>query len=146
MSDLQVVVREATWTQDRDLLCKVRLAVFVQEQHVPQSLELDGRDATAVHFLALLDEHPVGTARLLPNGQIGRMAVLNPYRKQGIGGKLLLATISRAFELGYANVFLHAQVSAEVFYLRHGFKPFGEKFEDAGMLHQAMRHIPVENT
>ena len=144
MNGTEVVVREATWSQDRDLLCRVRLEVFVQEQQVPQNLELDGLDATAVHFLALLDENPVGTARLLPSGQIGRMAVLNLFRNQGIGGELLRATVSRALELGYANIYLHAQVSAQAFYLRHGFIPFGEKFEDAGILHQAMRYTPVE--
>ena len=140
MNDLQVVIREATWTQDRNLLCKVRLAVFVQEQHVPQSLELDGLDATAVHFLALLEEYPVGTARLLPSGQIGRMAVLKRYRNQGIGGELLNATVSRALKLGYANIFLHAQVSAEDFYLRHGFQTISDPFEEADILHQAMKY------
>ena len=139
MISREVVVREATWSHDRDSLCKIRLQVFVQEQKVPQSLELDGLDATAVHFLALVNDSPIGTSRLLPSGQIGRMAVLSPYRNQGIGGKLLHATIARALDLGYASIFLHAQLSAADFYLRHGFQPFGDPFEEADILHQAMR-------
>lgn len=140
MNGPNVLIREATWTQDRDLLCKVRLKVFVQEQHVPQNLEIDGLDDTAVHFLALIDDKPVGTARLLPSGQIGRMAVLTSYRNEGIGGELLHATVARALELGYENIFLHAQLSASEFYLRHGFIPFGDTFEEADILHQAMRY------
>lgn len=140
MNSSNVEVREATWSADRDSLCKIRLEVFVQEQRVPRSLELDGLDATAVHFLALIKNEPVGTSRLLPSGQIGRMAVLSPYRNQGIGGKLLHATIARALDLGYTNIFLHAQSSAADFYLRNGFLPFGDPFEEADILHQAMRY------
>ncbi|MYD45151.1 MAG: GNAT family N-acetyltransferase [Gammaproteobacteria bacterium] len=138
------MIREASWPQDRDLLCKVRLEVFVQEQEVPQELELDGLDATAVHFIALVDDKPVGTARLLPSGQIGRMAVLIPYRNQGIGGELLRATVARALELGYSPVYLHAQLSAADFYLRHGFQPYGDTFEEADIVHQAMRYQNLE--
>lgn len=144
MNELNVLIREASWTHDRDLLCQVRLKVFVQEQQVPQSLELDGLDAMAVHFLALVDDKPVGTTRLLPSGQIGRMAVLIPYRNQGIGEKLLRATVSRARELGYSPVFLHAQLSAADFYLRHGFQPYGDTFEEADIVHQAMRYQDFE--
>lgn len=140
MNSSEVVVREATWAEDRDSLCKIRLAVFVCEQQVPQNLELDGLDATAIHFLALIKNEPVGTSRLLPSGQIGRMAVLNPYRNRGIGRKLLHATITRALELEYPNIFLHAQMSAADFYLRHGFQTYGDQFEEADILHQAMRY------
>ena len=144
MNELNLLIREATWTRDRELLCQVRLEVFVQEQQVPQNLELDGLDATAVHFLALVGHQPIGTARLLPSGQIGRMAVLIQYRNQGIGEKLLHATIVRARELDYSPIFLHAQLSAANFYLRHGFRPYGETFEEADILHQAMRYQAVE--
>ncbi|MCY3542058.1 MAG: GNAT family N-acetyltransferase [Gammaproteobacteria bacterium] len=144
LNEPNVLIREAFWVHDRDLLCKVRLEVFVQEQQVPTELELDGLDATAVHFLALIDDNPVGTARLLRSGQIGRMAVLIPYRNQGIGEKLLHATVARALELGYSPVFLHAQLSAADFYLRHGFHPYGDVFEEADIEHQAMRYQGVE--
>lgn len=140
----QVVIREATWDRDRELLCEVRLSVFVKEQRVPQSLEIDGLDATAVHFLALINNKPVGTARLLPSGQIGRMAVLIPYRNKGIGGKLLHAIVTRALELGYENIYLHSQMSALDFYLHHGFQPFGDTFEEADILHQAMRYERIK--
>ena len=144
MTQPNVVIREATWNQDRELLCKVRLKVFVREQRVPQNLEIDGLDATAVHFLALINNKPVGTARLLPSGQIGRMAVLTPYRNRGIGGKLLHASVTRALELGYDNIFLHSQVNVRDFYLHHGFQPFGDTFEEADILHQAMRYERIK--
>src|SRR5207342_708000 len=40
---------------------------------------------------------------------------------------------------GWPEVSLHAQVSAEGFYQKFGFEPVGERFEEAGIEHQAMR-------
>ena len=36
------------------------------------------------------------------------------------------------------EVLLHAQASAVGFYLRRGFRPVGDAFEEAGIPHQAM--------
>lgn len=121
-------------------LRQVRDAVFVQEQRVPVEIERDALDAVCTHVLATdVDGRPLGTGRLAPDGKIGRMAVLASHRGQGIGVALLRALIARARELGLREVHLHAQVDAEGFYAAEGFLPVGDRFEEAGIVHQAMQ-------
>ena len=123
-------------------LHRVRQAVFVQEQQVPAEREADALDPSSVHVLAS-DAHgqPIGAGRLTPDGRIGRMAVLGPWRGQGVGEALLLALVEAAKAAGRAEVTLHAQLPARVFYTRQGFLPQGEVFEEAGIAHQGMRRV-----
>ena len=118
----------------------IREPVFVREQNVPVDLELDALDAACVHALARdADGRPIGTGRLAPNGKIGRMAVLAEWRGRGVGRALLHRLVEAAREAGLPEVMLHAQVDAEAFYAAEGFLPEGERFEEAGIVHQAMR-------
>ena len=118
----------------------VRFTVFVQEQGVPREIELDAHDPRCVHALALDDAgNAVGTGRLLPDGHIGRMAVLTQWRGRGVGGSILDALIAEARRRGFAEVALSAQVHALAFYRAHGFKPVGGIYDEAGIPHQAMR-------
>jgi len=71
-------------------------------------------------------------------GHIGRMAVLKNYRQQGIGSKILLALLDIAQQQNISKVFLHAQVTAILFYERHGFVCDSEQFMDAGIPHKSM--------
>jgi predicted GNAT family N-acyltransferase len=117
----------------------VREQVFIQEQHVPEELEWDGHDARAIHIVAY-DAHDqvIGTARLLADGHIGRMAVLESWRKHGVGSAMLTKLLMRAQQHNLSKVFLHAQISAIGFYERHGFITLGEEFMDAGIPHRHM--------
>ena len=133
--DIQVV----DWHTHQDALKSIRKTVFIDEQNVPKELEWDGRDTECIQFLASIDSQPVATARLTPQGQVGRMAVLRSSRGKGVGSRLLAAVIDRAREAGYAQLFLHAQVSVIGFYERHGFVAEGEVFQDAGIDHRTMR-------
>lgn len=133
-------VRRASWAQDAERLMQVRHAVFIVEQGIPESLEKDAHDPVSLHLLAEdEDGHPLGTARLLDTGQIGRMAVLPAWRNTGIGHALLAKVIEAAALRGLEQVFLHAQLSAESFYLQSGFQPDGEVFEEAGIPHRTLR-------
>ncbi len=117
----------------------VRDEVFVGEQGVPMELEHDALDPLCTHVIArLLDGTPVGTARLTPDHHIGRMAVRAPWRGRGVGDALLLALVDEARKRGWPDVRLNSQASAIGFYDRHGFKPEGERFFEAGIEHQAM--------
>ncbi len=136
------LIRIADWQQERETLLAIRVAVFVEEQGVPLELEEDEHDARASHLLATLPEAgAVGTARLLDNGHIGRMAVRAPWRSRGIGSALLQALIEHAHDRGTDELFLNAQCSAESFYQRFGFLAEGDVFDDAGIPHRRMRLI-----
>ncbi len=134
-------IREAIWRTDRQALMSIRQRVFIDEQNVPPELEWETADETARHLLALSDDdQPVGVARILPTGQIGRMAVLPEWRRQGVGSALLQNAIRIAREMGAEKIFLHAQCSAVDFYTPHGFVRDGGEFIEAGIPHILMHY------
>jgi len=138
---MTIEIRAALWPHDEKMLAEIRRRVFIEEQAVPEQLEWDGQDAAAQHWLALKDGQAIGTARLLRNGHIGRMAVLQRGRRQGAGSTLLQAAIAQARQNQLREVYLHAQTHALPFYERHGFSAEGPEFIDAGMPHRTMRLI-----
>ena len=138
MNDSKPGVENANWERDQDELIKLRTLVFVDEQDVPASIEVDGLDPDCRHVKALIGKHYVGTGRLLPNGFIGRMCVIREYRNKGIGKAMLENLIQQAREAGYPQVLLNAQSYAIPFYLKNGFTIDSEEFIEAGILHQRM--------
>ncbi|GAA3396641.1 GNAT family N-acetyltransferase [Streptomyces roseoviridis] len=146
-------VREARTGDDREACFAVRRAVFVEEQGVPQEIEYDPYDETAVHVLAVrADGVPLGTGRLLYGadavgktgadasvGSLGRLAVTRAARGLGVGAALVRAIEDAARARGLAAVDLHAQTQALGFYERLGYEAYGPEFKDAGMPHRAMR-------
>ena len=136
---MNVRVQEVSWESHQTELRAVRNTVFIEEQNVPRELEWDGMDETSIHFIAeTSDGDVIGTARLMPSGQIGRMAILNSYRGHGIGRRMLEMAIHSAHRSGMKEVFLHAQSYALEFYLKAGFIPDGLEFEEAGIPHRSM--------
>ena len=129
-----------TWEEAQPVAAPIRFAIFVGEQNVPHDIELDEMDAKSLHAVAF-DEagKAVGTGRLLPEGRIGRMAVLKEWRRRGVGADLLEALLGEARRRGLAEVTLSAQLQAAEFYRAHGFVAEGKVYEEAGILHQAMR-------
>ena len=129
------------WATMRDAARAVRTAVFVLEQKIPLALEQDAMDVACLHAVAFNEQNrPIGTGRLLPDGHIGRMAVLADCRSAGVGGLLLQKLMEAARGRGDAQVKLNAQQAAEAFYRRHGFERDGALFLEAGIVHVAMRH------
>ena len=117
----------------------IRRIVFIEEQGVPESLEWDRYDARSQHVLAYEPEGiAVGTGRLLPDGHIGRMAVLRPWRRRGVGSALLAALLDLARKQKLPLVRLHAQTHAVGFYAKHGFTVTSDEFPEAGIPHRAM--------
>lgn len=117
----------------------MRERVFIEEQRVPRGLEWDGLDDASEHAVACDPEgNAIGTARLLPEGKLGRMAVLRAWRGRGVGAALLTALLERARERGIARVTLHAQTHAAGFYRRFGFSERGGEFSEAGIPHVEM--------
>ncbi|WP_327119510.1 GNAT family N-acetyltransferase [Streptomyces sp. NBC_01341] len=145
--------RRALEESDLAACFQVRKEVFVGEQHVPEDIEYDAHDATAVHVLAVAsDGSALGTGRLLHGaaaadrtdgdltaGSLGRLAVTRAARGLGVGAALVRAIEDEARTLGLARVDLHAQTHALGFYERLGYRAYGPEFDDAGMPHRAMR-------
>ena len=135
-------VRLGSWDELGEEARRIRVEVFVAEQRVPLELEFDALDALCVHALASQPGGAVvGTARLLPDGHIGRVAVTRQARGQGVGGVLLLRLMAAARQRGHREVELLAQASAQPFYERFGFIVVGPQFDDAGIPHVPMRAI-----
>lgn len=140
MAEPAIEVRLGAWIDLRDEAAPIRYAVFVDEQKVPAEIELDDWDALSLHALALDAQGRVlGTGRLLPDGHIGRMAVLQSARGQGVGTALLRALLQAARARGDREVVLSAQTHAMSFYEKEGFIAEGDEYDDAGIPHRQMR-------
>jgi len=122
-----------------ETLLAIRREVFVQEQNVPETIEVDGRDECRVHVLACLDDQPVGTGRMQPDGHLGRIAVRQAFRGRGVGSRIMRTLIVEARRQGLASVYLGSQTHAQAFYEGLGFEPYGETFVEAGIPHIMMR-------
>jgi predicted GNAT family N-acyltransferase len=129
-----------TWEQAQPTAGPLRFAIFVGEQNVPAGIELDDMDAQCMHAVAYdVDNKPIGTGRLLPDGHIGRMAVVKEWRRRGIGAEILQALIGEARKRGHKEVIVSAQLQAAEFYREQGFTADGKVYPEAGILHQKMR-------
>lgn len=127
------------WEQAQPVAGPLRFAIFVGEQNVPAGIELDDMDAKCMHAVAFdVDGKPIGTGRLLPDGHIGRMAVVKEWRRRGVGAEILTALIGEARKRGQMEVIVSAQLQAAEFYREHGFVADGKVYPEAGILHQKM--------
>lgn len=119
---------------------EIRFKVFVDEQHVPASEEFDEFESLSTHFIATFNRTPCGAARWRRTDKgvkLERFAVLMEYRSKGIGGALLSNVLKDVMPLKL-KIYLHAQVSAEGFYLKNNFISVGEHFMEAGIEHVLM--------
>ena len=138
MNDFDIAI--VNWSNKQAELYSVRRAVFIEEQNISESIELDGRDSDCFHVLASdKNGRAVGTARMDGKGKIGRMAVLQNYRRQGIGRKMIQALMNFGRKNAITDFHLSAQITAIGFYRKMGFEPFGEEFLEAGIIHINMK-------
>lgn len=140
---MAIRVEIVSWAQAAAELRAIRTEVFILEQRVPEALEWDESDQSAVHALAYVDAEAVGTGRLLVDGatqaRIGRMAVRKAWRNTGVGGAVLTKLLEIAQARGCRSVLLHAQTHALAFYASHGFIAEDEQFLEVDIPHQSMR-------
>lgn len=128
-------MHEPLWAE----CCRIRQRVFIEEQQVPEALEWDELDASALHLLACVEGQAVACARVLPHGHIGRMAVLQEWRRQGIGEGLLYEAVQLCLQCGVTHARLSAQVHAIGFYQQAGFEVCSAPYLDANIMHVDMQ-------
>ena len=120
----------------------LRRTVFIEEQGVPENEELDDQDDRAIHLLAWQDGRAVGSARILLDGdigKIGRVCVLPQARGQGLGAALIRAALDvLRVQPGIGRAKLGSQTHAIGFYEKLGFAAFGPVYDDAGIPHRDM--------
>ena len=139
----ELVVKIAETEEERQEAVAVRMRVFVEEQQIPAEEELDDADATALHAVAVDNGKIVGTGRLIDlgegQGQIGRMAVDQEYRRRGTGGQILLFLEEQGRARGMSGFILHAQEYVKSFYAGHGYVEHGDVFLEVDIPHVEMR-------
>lgn len=130
---------------DPEMLAKVheiRRLVFVVEQNCPPELEYEYEEESH-HFLAFADQIPAGAARWRKTKKgykLERFAVLKEFRGKKVGEALLMAVLQAVPNDGN-EIYLHAQLTAEKFYLKYNFISFGDQFSEAGIDHITMRYL-----
>ncbi len=136
----RIEIRVAADSADQQAALAVRRAVFVAEQNVPPELEQDALDASATHVVAVSAGRVVGTARLTreTTPRIGRVAVLPPWRRQGIAAMLVSALEAEALRMGAPEVSLHSQRYIQTLYANLGYRVAGAPFVEAGINHVPM--------
>jgi predicted GNAT family N-acyltransferase len=134
-------VTAADFDRDYAAIRAVRFAVFVDEQRIDPTLEMDDRDPHCEHVLARdARGEAVGTGRIdfAAGGKVGRVAVLASARGTGVGTALMEKLHGLAVARGVATVWCNAQVSAVPFYLGLGYRIVSERFQEADIDHVRM--------
>lgn len=120
----------------------VRKKVFIEEQNIPETIEIDGTDKNSKLILLKQDYIPFATGRIIEINEklyIGRIAILKEYRMLGFGKILVELLIDEAKKLGHNTIYLNSQKNVIQFYEKIGFKPIGEEFFKAGIPHLHMK-------
>ncbi|RSL30806.1 GNAT family N-acetyltransferase [Salibacterium salarium] len=137
-----VQVQEVLNQQQKNDAFYVRFEVFVKEQKVPESLEIDEHDETAIHFIAYDRNTPVGAGRLRfvnDYGKVERICVIGSARHTGTGQHIMQAIEEKSLHEGYRAMKLNAQFSAAGFYKKLGYTVTSDEFMDAGIPHVEMK-------
>ena len=138
-----ITVNNVKDQSDKKKAFEIRNLVFCEEQKVSKEIEFDGLDQFCNHYLAKINELPIGTARVreLKKGtfKIERMAVLTRYRKKGVGKAIIKKILKHYLNLNNINkLILNSQIEAKDFYKKFGFVEVGKEFVEANIRHQKM--------
>ncbi len=140
MAAADFTISEARFEDREAEIRGIRSAVFTEEQGIDPAIDFDGKDSNCLHVIAKnATGSTVGTARMFDDGHIGRMAVLQAYRRQGGGRAMVDALVSAAAKRGLKQVYLNAQVQVIDFYQALGFEKTGTPFMEAGIEHIRMQ-------
>lgn len=130
---------------DIESCISIRKQVFVSEQNVPVSLEVDEYDnieADCTHFMIYDGSTLAGTFRIISENpgeaHLQRLCLLKEYRNIGAGRLALSEAEKFCAQNGYTKITLNAQCYAIKFYEKSGFEVVSGEFDDAGIPHVKM--------
>ncbi|MHA6258474.1 GNAT family N-acetyltransferase [Sporosarcina sp. CAU 1771] len=127
----------------------IRQKVFVEEQGVPLSLELDELDKTATHFVVYTENTPIAAGRFRETtdgiGKVERVCVLADFRGRHLGNLIMNALEKHALNKKFQKIVLNAQSYAVPFYEKLGYTITSPEFMDADIPHRAMEKILSSN-
>lgn len=126
-------------------ILRVRSEVFVTGQRC-RYVDPDGKDLDSVQVYASEEGRVVGCLRIYQKKtgvlQIGRVAVLESLRANGVGSRMMRLAIEYVKENHPdGKIYLEAQTHAICFYERLGFKVISDEFIDEGIPHKGMELI-----
>lgn len=139
MNNLEI--KKVNNKDDLEKAIDIRKNVFIKEQKVPIDIEIDGLDPEAEHFIAYLNDEPIGCARIRANknyAKLERIAIIKKYRGKGFGKQLTDFLIDYCKQKNFHEISLHSQSYASEFYKKHGFKIRGKPFFEAEIKHVEM--------
>ena len=136
---MSISISRVASKKEYEICLSIRRKVYIEEQGISESIEMDDDGIDAINFIALLDGHFVGTARYQNTShgiKLERFAVLRFYRNLGIGKALVKFMLDTLH--GDDEIYLHAQESVVDFYTPLGFKKIGKQFFEADIPHWKM--------
>lgn len=117
-------IEQADWSKDGRAVRLVREAVFIDELGGDLQREWEHQDASATHLLArTLDAEraPIGVVRFAASGQISRLAVIEAWRRQGVGSALLASAVRMIGSLRRVTAWLDTEAAQVDFFRARGF-------------------------
>lgn len=138
-------IKLVTNKEELEQTINIRKKVFIKEQNVPFDIEIDGLDKESKHFIAYLNDEPIGCARIRTNkkyAKLERIAIVKEQRGKGFGTKLTNFLIDYCKKQNFDEIILHSQKYVIDFYKKFGFKTRGKTFLEADIEHKEM-HLEI---
>ncbi|HUX98666.1 MAG TPA: GNAT family N-acetyltransferase, partial [Candidatus Deferrimicrobium sp.] len=127
-----LIIRQPITHEEFEAMYDLRWRILRAPWNQPKGSERDEWETKASHFIALLNDKIIGTARLqLINqdakiGQVRYLAIETIFQRKGIGGKLIEAIHLTATNRFLNHLVLNAREHAVKFFEKHGYKVVGE--------------------
>lgn len=123
---------------------RIRVDVFIKEQKCKPGWEPDEEDKTAVHYIAIVNNEIVATARVREISKkeykIERMTVKKAFRNKGIGRGLVNYIVNEIKKNNPGKIWVQAQVQAQKFYKKCGFTTISKEYDLYGIPHLDMEY------
>lgn len=123
---MEYTILRATEEWQRAASYFVRINAMNRKYHISLRDEFDEHDNDSSKYVILLDDtYPISTARFYEfdkeTALVGRVVVLEEYRKKGIGAKTMLEAEKWIKELGYKKIVIDSRLEAVDFYKKLGY-------------------------